>query len=49
MGIPAILAGILTQLALYSINLKIMGLSLIHIYTQVRYTELKNRYIGGTA
>ena len=25
MGIPAILAGILTQLALYSINLKIMG------------------------
>ncbi len=27
MGIPAILAGILTQLALYSINLKIMGRS----------------------
>ncbi len=27
MGIPAILAGILTQLALYSINLKIMGKS----------------------
>lgn len=25
MGIPAILAGILTQLALYSVNLKIMG------------------------
>ena len=25
MGIPAILAGILTQLSLYSINLKIMG------------------------
>ena len=25
MGIPAILSGILTQLALYSINLKIMG------------------------
>ena len=24
-GIPAILAGILTQLALYSINLRIMG------------------------
>ena len=42
MGIPAILAGILTQLSLYSVNLKIMGkanqainvdkyLSLIHI------------------
>ena len=28
MGIPAILAGILTQLALYSINLKIMGKAL---------------------
>ena len=27
MGIPAILAGILTQLALYSVNLKIMGKS----------------------
>ena len=25
MGIPAILAGILTQLSLYSVNLKIMG------------------------
>ena len=25
MGIPAILAGILTQLGLYSVNLKIMG------------------------
>ena len=34
MGIPAILAGILTQLALYSINLRILGLSLIHIYTE---------------
>ena len=28
MGIPAILAGILTQLSLYSVNLKIMGVAL---------------------
>ena len=34
MGIPPILAGILTQLALYSINLRIMGKSMLALVRQ---------------
>ena len=47
MGIPAILSGILTQLALYSINLKIMGKSNQAINVDKYDLLVSLRYIKG--
>lgn len=47
MGIPAILAGILTQLALYSINLKIMGRSNQAISVDKYNLLVSLRYVKG--
>lgn len=47
MGIPAILAGILTQLSLYSINLKIMGKSNQAISVEKYDLLVSLRYIKG--
>ena len=47
MGIPAILSGILTQLALYSINLKIMGKSNQAINVDKYSLLVSLRYIKG--
>ena len=47
MGIPAILAGILTQLALYSINLKIMGKSNQALNVDKYNLLVSLRYIKG--
>lgn len=49
MGIPAILSGILTQLALYSINLKIMGKANQAINVDKYDLLISLRYIKGTA
>ena len=49
MGIPAILAGILTQLGLYSINLKIMGKSNQAINVDKYDLLVSLRYIKGVA
>lgn len=49
MGIPAILSGILTQLALYSINLKIMGKANQAINVDKYDLLVSLRYIKGTA
>lgn len=48
LGIPAILAGILTQLMLWSVNLKIMGKANIAISTR-NYTVLISQMNVGTA
>lgn len=48
MGIPAILSGILTQLALYSVNLKIMGKSNQAINVDKYNLLVSLRYIKGT-
>ena len=45
-GIPAILAGILTQLALYSINLRIAGRSNLPIFS--KDTIFSNPFLTGT-
>lgn len=46
LGIPAILAGILTQLALYSVNLRIMGMSANQAVSVDKYELiLSSRYI----
>ena len=47
MGIPAILAGILTQLSLYSINLKVMGKSNQAISVEKYDLLVSLRYIKG--
>lgn len=47
MGIPAILAGILTQLALYSVNLKILGKSNQAINVDKYDLAVSLRYIKG--
>lgn len=47
MGIPAILAGILTQLSLYSVNLKIMGKSNQAISVEKYDLLVSLRYIKG--
>lgn len=47
MGIPAILAGILTQLSLYSINLKIMGKSNQAISVEKYDLLVSLRYVKG--
>lgn len=47
MGIPAILAGILTQLSLYSVNLKIMGKSNQAISVEKYNLLVSLRYIKG--
>lgn len=49
MGIPAILAGILTQLGLYSVNLKIMGKSNQAINVDKYDLLVSLRYIKGVA
>ena len=49
MGIPAILAGILTQLGLYSVNLKIMGKSNQAINVDKFDLLVSLRYIKGVA
>ena len=49
MGIPAILAGILTQLALYSVNLKIMGKANQAINVDKFNLLVSLRYIKGVA
>lgn len=49
MGIPAILSGILTQLALYSVNLKIMGKSNQAINVDKYSLLVSLRYIKGVA
>lgn len=49
MGIPAILAGILTQLSLYSINLKIMGKANQAINVDKYDLLISLRYIKGVA
>ncbi len=49
MGIPAILAGILTQLGLYSVNLKIMGKSNQAINVDKFNLLVSLRYIKGVA
>lgn len=49
MGIPAILSGILTQLSLYSINLKIMGKANQAINVDKYDLLVSLRYIKGTA
>ncbi|MDO4965828.1 MAG: ABC transporter permease [Lachnospiraceae bacterium] len=49
MGIPAILAGILTQLGLYSVNLKIMGKSNQAINVDKYSLVVSLRYIKGVA
>lgn len=49
MGIPAILSGILTQLALYSVNLKIMGKSNQAINVDKYDLLISLRYIKGVA
>ena len=49
MGIPAILAGILTQLGLYSVNLKIMGKSNQAINVDKYSLLVSLRYIKGVA
>ncbi|MCD7766524.1 MAG: ABC transporter permease [Lachnospiraceae bacterium] len=49
MGIPAILAGILTQLSLYSINLKIMGKSNQAVNVNNYDLLVSLRYIKGVA
>lgn len=47
LGIPAILAGILTQFALYSVNLHIMGMSANQALSVDKYSLLiSSRYIG---
>ncbi len=46
MGIPAILSGILTQLSLYSVNLKIMGASNVSLGTKIT-RFITNRFSGG--
>lgn len=48
MGIPAILSGILTQLGLYSINLKIMGAANIALGTKI-HRFISNRSVTGVA
>ena len=47
MGIPAILAGILTQLALYSINMKIMGKSNVAVNVGNTDMLISLRYLSG--
>lgn len=49
MGIPAILAGILTQLGLYSVNLKIMGKSNQSINVSKYDLLVSLRYVKGVA
>ena len=49
MGIPAILAGILTQLSLYSVNLKIMGKANQAINVSQYDLLVSLRYIKGVA
>lgn len=49
MGIPAILSGILTQLALYSVNLKIMGKANQAINVDKYNLLVSLRYIKGVA
>lgn len=49
MGIPAILAGILTQLGLYSVNLKIMGKSNQAINVDKYDLFVSLRYVKGVA
>ena len=50
MGIPAILAGILTQLGLYSINLRIMGGKANQAISVDKYDLLVSlRYVKGVA
>lgn len=49
MGIPAILAGILTQLGLYSVNLKIMGKANMPINNQKYDLLVSMLYVKGTA
>ena len=49
MGIPAILAGILTQLSLYSVNLKVMGKANQAIYVSQYDLLVSLRYIKGVA
>lgn len=49
MGIPAILSGILTQLSLYSINLKIMGKANQAINVDKYDLLISLRYIKGTS
>ncbi len=47
MGIPAILAGILTQLSLYSVNLKIMGKSNQAVNVNNYHLLVSLRYVKG--
>lgn len=49
MGIPAILSGILTQLGLYSVNLKIMGKANQAINVDKYNLLVSSRYIKGVA
>lgn len=44
--IPGILAGILTMIACYSINIRIMGQANISLIKEVKFTDLMNNLLG---